>query len=519
MHTLHPTPARPTTEEWSRFLSVVAEYRRAEPWEVLDEKYPLIAVENPLGGETAYCIPSPHIRRGAALTIYLGRDGLEYYRNPFGSTKTRARPQDDDSASDREKSTWNTFEGYSLIFVDEKIFPDARYHLIPLSPNDQHSGRLRYIEVRRHTGEEDPCEPDSLQLDFLGDILRNLIETTEQVQQEGERFLERAGPGEIWTLTPEIDPVTFAIDWKGAWKRPEIPLLPDPIEPSDEGIPIPGILSPSETDPHPATPQELSLWREILPELERSDDMFLLFVTPEAIRVSRKNAPPIRRRVLGILSVVDGAFVASVALDDPQENPVEVRRGILEVLQAREEIPSVVNVGDRRLHAMLSPLSRTFGFVLLYREMPTEIATEITSFIEFQITRVTDGHAEDGEFGIMMKGEEPQGIPNRPPSDALSDVMLPLEHFCSENFTATLYQEALDLTAWLDYSDDPSPLERGRPEVWACGIAWFIASEHNLWHKPQNERLTTDALCEWFGVKKRTADRRREKIREIVGGK
>ena len=68
--------------------------------------------------------------------------------------------------------------------------------------------------------------------------------------------------------------------------------------------------------------------------------------------------------------------------------------------------------------------------------------------------------------------------------------MLHLEHFASENFPATLYQEALDLAAWLDYTDYLSPLDRGRPEIWACGIAWTVASEHRLWYG--GERRRTD---------------------------
>ena len=42
----------------------------------------------------------------------------------------------------------------------------------------------------------------------------------------------------------------------------------------------------------------------------------------------------------------------------------------------------------------------------------------------------------------------------------------------------------MDEAAWLDYTADPSPLDRGRPEVWACAVAWHIASYHNLWNAP-----------------------------------
>jgi len=514
MLTLNPTHTIPTATQWSAFLSIVADYRRAAPWKIVGYRHAVIAVESPLGRETAYCSIAPNLGFGVGLTIFLGSAGLRSFCRMLGLMNSpdgtgRVVPV----GSEEHVRVRDSFEGISFTITDEEFIPGVRYHRIPLEPEDARSGRLLFVEITRHAGGKPTRQPDAIELDFVGDILMQLIATAQRMVREGDSFFDRAGIDRVWTLTPEIDPVSYEISWEGSWKRPEVPIVPEfstpDVKPDMESVMF---LDP-KLDRFPPSAQELSLWRGSSKRLEGSDESLIVVITQEAIRVSPKNAPPIRRRLLGAVSIVDGMFVASALLDNPEGDPQEVRQGLMRMFESRDQVPHIIHVGDRRLRDILQPMSRHFGFLLLYSEMPPEIALDLTSFIEAHVTRAADG--EDG-YGVATNVGRPEGIPDRPPSEGLRNVMLPLEHFCSEHFPATLYQEALDLAAWLDYAEDPSPLERGRPEVWACGIAWHVASIHNLWQAPGDDRLTTEVLCTWFGVKKSTAERRKERIRRMV---
>ena len=59
----------------------------------------------------------------------------------------------------------------------------------------------------------------------------------------------------------------------------------------------------------------------------------------------------------------------------------------------------------------------------------------------------------------------------------------------------------------------PSPLTRGKPQTWACGIAYAIGSVNFLFDKSQTPHLRADQLCELFGVSKSSAS---AKSREIL---
>jgi hypothetical protein len=63
----------------------------------------------------------------------------------------------------------------------------------------------------------------------------------------------------------------------------------------------------------------------------------------------------------------------------------------------------------------------------------------------------------------------------------------------------------------------PSPLTRGRPESWACGITYAIGSVNFLWDKSQTPHHRASDLCAFFGVSPATGSARASEIRELFG--
>jgi len=61
----------------------------------------------------------------------------------------------------------------------------------------------------------------------------------------------------------------------------------------------------------------------------------------------------------------------------------------------------------------------------------------------------------------------------------------------------------------------PSPLARGKKEVWACAIAYTIGAVNFLFDKTQKPHLRADELCHLFGVSPKTASAKSTLIRKI----
>lgn len=531
MKTHHPTTRRPSQAEWNHFLAIAADFRRAAAWASLEDLLP-VAVEDPQGGRTAYCSVFEDRDYGVGLTVYLGRDGLEAYRGLLEMTAGA-----DTNLAAGVPPTEQEADRYFLLFDGLHICLHSRgrptmlnQHRLPTPPTES-PARLDAVEVIRLARNGSPRDPNAAELDRAGDILSGLIATADDAAACGDSLL-LPNPHLVWTVTPRIDPETKEMTWEGEWKEPEIPIMPDRFDERQKVVELnrSGPVGngdapmPLGEDRFPATPGELGQWVTAREEIAQSDETLLLLITHEPVRVSPRVGPPVLRRLLGVVSLLTSEFVGSVALEDPIGDPREVRSGLLEVVSGRGEIPSTICVDDDHLHDILVPFARIFEIVLINRPLPLEAGPELTACIAAHVARVADGEAEEGEYGVMMKGG-PGGFPNRPPSEAFTRVMRRIEGFASEQFPATLYQEVIDLTAWLDFAEDPSPFERGRPEIWACAIAWYVASEHRLWYEAGNGNgsgavpvpISFDDICAWFEVKKRTAEKKQERIRELVG--
>jgi hypothetical protein len=61
----------------------------------------------------------------------------------------------------------------------------------------------------------------------------------------------------------------------------------------------------------------------------------------------------------------------------------------------------------------------------------------------------------------------------------------------------------------------PSPLARGKTEVWACAIAYTIGAVNFLFDKTQKPHIRADELCKAFGVNQSTGGNKSQLIRKM----
>lgn len=58
---------------------------------------------------------------------------------------------------------------------------------------------------------------------------------------------------------------------------------------------------------------------------------------------------------------------------------------------------------------------------------------------------------------------------------------------------------------------------RGKPEIWACGIAYALGTVNFLFDKTQTPHMRADELCAAFGVKQRSGSNKAKLIRDMFG--
>lgn len=61
----------------------------------------------------------------------------------------------------------------------------------------------------------------------------------------------------------------------------------------------------------------------------------------------------------------------------------------------------------------------------------------------------------------------------------------------------------------------PSPLARGKPEVWACGILYALGTVNFLWDKTQTPHMRADELCKACGVSPASGSAKAKQIRDM----
>ena len=99
---------------------------------------------------------------------------------------------------------------------------------------------------------------------------------------------------------------------------------------------------------------------------------------------------------------------------------------------------------------------------------------------------------------------------------AYESVAALLDPFCAQHLNDEYAQLSRELAAALARKR-PSPLARGKPEIWACGIAYAIGTVNFLFDQSQTPHMRADALCGAFGVSQSSASNKARLIREMFG--
>ncbi len=101
----------------------------------------------------------------------------------------------------------------------------------------------------------------------------------------------------------------------------------------------------------------------------------------------------------------------------------------------------------------------------------------------------------------------------RPVYDA---ILARLDPFCAQHLNEEYAQLCHELAAALARKR-PSPLARGKPEIWACGIVYALGTVNFLFDSSQTPHMRADALCAAFGVSQSSSANKARLIRDMFG--
>jgi hypothetical protein len=90
-----------------------------------------------------------------------------------------------------------------------------------------------------------------------------------------------------------------------------------------------------------------------------------------------------------------------------------------------------------------------------------------------------------------------------------------IEQFCDEKLNAEYKEICLRALQKL-CRKRPSPLIKGRANIWACGIVYAIGSINFLFYKCQTINMAATDLAKWFGLSKNTAGSKAAEIKKLL---
>ena len=108
-----------------------------------------------------------------------------------------------------------------------------------------------------------------------------------------------------------------------------------------------------------------------------------------------------------------------------------------------------------------------------------------------------------------------QGIPTKV-KPRYEEIVALIDKVCEEHINTEYAEMARQLAGRLARKR-PSPLLRGRSEIWACGIVYALGTVNFLFDKSFEPYLSAEELCRVFGVKKSSGGNKAAQIREMFG--
>ena len=99
------------------------------------------------------------------------------------------------------------------------------------------------------------------------------------------------------------------------------------------------------------------------------------------------------------------------------------------------------------------------------------------------------------------------------------DVIVSLtDEFCNEYLNEEYAQLVRQAAAAL-CRKRPSPLVRGRPDVWACAIVYAVGSVNFLFDRSQEPHVSPADVCQGFGVVQSTGSSKSKSVRDLLNMK
>ena len=95
------------------------------------------------------------------------------------------------------------------------------------------------------------------------------------------------------------------------------------------------------------------------------------------------------------------------------------------------------------------------------------------------------------------------------------EIVVLIDKFCNERLNDEYRQLVREATAAL-YRKRPSPLAKGRIDIWACGIVLAVGSVNFLHDRSEDPYLSSAGVCDAFGVKQSTAGNKSRTIRDAL---
>ena len=111
-----------------------------------------------------------------------------------------------------------------------------------------------------------------------------------------------------------------------------------------------------------------------------------------------------------------------------------------------------------------------------------------------------------------MPRRETENIP-KAVEPIYSTIVALTDDVCKKHLNEEYAELARKLAAKL-VRKRPSPLLRGKPEIWACGIVYALGTVNFLFDKSQKPHLSADELCAAFGVSKSSGANKARLIRD-----
>jgi hypothetical protein len=96
------------------------------------------------------------------------------------------------------------------------------------------------------------------------------------------------------------------------------------------------------------------------------------------------------------------------------------------------------------------------------------------------------------------------------------EIAILMDSFCRKHLNEEYATLARELAAALARKR-PSPLDRGKPGIWACAIVYALGTVNFLFDKTQTPHLRADELCASFGVSQSSGANKARQIRDLFG--